>query len=425
MFKITTEWEALDIGSAEEKAAFARLGIQAQGICLTEGQDQLAECIKKQPLLSAYHLAEWFAWNWWRLRYETKPKNTSDLDWHQAHNTTAIGEGYIWPNLTFLSDGFRLALMSKPSDEKSVYRYLNSTSFIIPAHAWEVEVDDFISRVLARLDAKNVSNSNLQVVWLSVQEERNTPELVKYRKLEALLGYEPDEAPSELINELIDKQKIWGEEAVNELAASGFEKAFLNNQHLKNLGSESCLASRVSIENLPNISLNQEAWQVGSNLAKNLRQQLGNPEEPITSDQLAELMAVDPQILTGSNLKPMQLGYALKVTNHQGRVNLSGKRVTGRRFDLARLLVDTLLFKDDSLTLAASSSTYRQKLQRAFAAELLCPVDVLQAELNSDFSQEKQEDLADYFLVSPLTIKNILADQGLVERNNYFSNISA
>ena len=47
----------------------------------------------------------------------------------------------------------------------------------------------------------------------------------------------------------------------------------------------------------------------------------------------------------------------------------SGSR--GRRFELARLLGDRLLDREIGLRLASSNSTWRQKYQRAFAAELL------------------------------------------------------
>src|SRR5882724_5990449 len=112
---IKTDWELLNGGSPEEQACFAAIGIQARGFWLTEGSDALANRLRQAPLLSAYHLAEWLAWNWWRLRWEPR-SNAKDRFF--AHRIAMIGSGYIWPNLTIFSDGQRTALMAKPTDER-------------------------------------------------------------------------------------------------------------------------------------------------------------------------------------------------------------------------------------------------------------------------------------------------------------------
>ncbi|HEY8289404.1 MAG TPA: hypothetical protein VIG49_09060, partial [Acetobacteraceae bacterium] len=91
---ITAEWERLDGGTAEERACFAALGIRCNNHWLTEGRDGLVNRIRAEPLLSAYHLAEWLAWNWWRLRWEPR---SSAPDWAFAHRLTTIGHGYVWP----------------------------------------------------------------------------------------------------------------------------------------------------------------------------------------------------------------------------------------------------------------------------------------------------------------------------------------
>ena len=96
-WSITADWEPLDSGSPEERACFAAIGIYVRNHCLSEGNDILANRLRQAPLLSGYHLAEWLAWNWWRLRWEPR-SNASD--WIFAHHVGSIGHGYIWPNVT-------------------------------------------------------------------------------------------------------------------------------------------------------------------------------------------------------------------------------------------------------------------------------------------------------------------------------------
>jgi Zn-dependent peptidase ImmA (M78 family) len=60
------------------------------------------------------------------------------------------------------------------------------------------------------------------------------------------------------------------------------------------------------------------------------------------------------------------------------------------------------------------AKTVRQKIQRAFAAEFLCPIASLKYWLQGDYSLESIEDAGAYFDVSPLAIRSHLANHGLI-----------
>jgi hypothetical protein len=129
---ITAGWEPLDAGSPEERACFAAVGIQAHNRWLTEGRDAVANRLRHRPLLSAYHLAEWLAWNWWRLSWEPRARAA---DWDFAHRLASIGHGYIWPDITIFSDGERTAAIAKPTVERpqTPFRYIADLAAVIPA----------------------------------------------------------------------------------------------------------------------------------------------------------------------------------------------------------------------------------------------------------------------------------------------------
>src|SRR5438105_3283149 len=118
------EWEKLEQGSPEERACFGSIGILSHDISLTECNDSFVYRVRSAPYLSAYHLAEWFAWNWWRLRWEPRSVTPSS-SWAFAHRLATIGHGYVWPNITIFSDGERTALVSKPSKDRKIgaFRY--------------------------------------------------------------------------------------------------------------------------------------------------------------------------------------------------------------------------------------------------------------------------------------------------------------
>jgi len=62
------------------------------------------------------------------------------------------------------------------------------------------------------------------------------------------------------------------------------------------------------------------------------------------------------------------------------------------------------------------TATARQKLQRAFAAEFLCPITTLQEYLNGDLSEEAIEDAGEHFEVSSVMVRSHLANNGLLPR---------
>ena len=60
------------------------------------------------------------------------------------------------------------------------------------------------------------------------------------------------------------------------------------------------------------------------------------------------------------------------------------------------------------------TGTARQKTQRAFATEFLCPILALDEYLNHDFSPEAVEEAGEYFGVSELAVKSHLANHGRI-----------
>ena len=187
--EIKTDWEKLDVGPPEERAAFAAIGIRFNDIWLTEAEDAFVKRIRQQVYLSGYRLAEWLAWNWWRLRWE--PRRTS-LDWAMAHKMSTIGGGYVWPNITIVSDGERVVFEAHGTAAKpqEPLRYITQFVSTLPAAEFEHAIDRFVEQVVGQLLAERVTNTNLAAIWSDLQEERRVPAIAIRRKFEALLGNE-------------------------------------------------------------------------------------------------------------------------------------------------------------------------------------------------------------------------------------------
>lgn len=423
-WSIKPDWALLESGSPEERAGFAALGIYTYGCCLTTGHDRLVQSVREAPYLSTYHLAEWLAWNWWRLRWE--PYKTS-IEWTLSHAMASIGSGYVWPDIDIVSDGERVTLASRPTPERArtPYRYINDSLSVIPAADFEAEVDLFIDAVLQRLQDCRVANSNLADIWQAVQRERQDPALARLRKLEALLGEDPSELDERILAKFVADGEVTGETAMNEIAANR-----LPGQAIPDIAS---LLEMGRIRGMPvnpqdQVSLRRSeltesdaAWKSGARAAQQLRaQEHFSPNTPIANSQLAQMYGAPCSVLTTPSALPpkLDLSFSLSATNQKSRVLLRSQWESGRRFELARLLGDALLNRtNEPVRPATRTDTYRQKRQRAFAAELLSPFDAVESMLNGDYSMESQQDVAHHFQVSELTIRTLLVNHSRVDRS--------
>ena len=189
--EIALTTESLEDGAPEERAGYGILSILTRGAYLSEGFDHYSEAYRRGPLVSGYYLAEWLAWHWWRLRWEPRRRDT---DWMLAHRMTSVGAGYVWPNITVFSDGYRTALIAKPSSRPDAkpFRYTRELTSTVPASEWEDAVDDFFLHIVARLDADDLKTTNLHRLLDDLRAERADPKLAHLRRIEALFGRDPE-----------------------------------------------------------------------------------------------------------------------------------------------------------------------------------------------------------------------------------------
>lgn len=425
MLKInTTNWERSDHGPLDQRASAAHLRISAGGTDLTENLDMFSETTKPTAYLPASLLAEWFAWNWYRIRWE--PKRLG-LSWALSHRMATVGGGFVWPNITLVSDGFRLTVSAKPTkaNTSDSLRYLADFSLVCPATDVEREVDRFILQVLARLSDAELKNSNLQSIWNSVLDDRADPELDNVRKLEALLGYNPDQAPLEELQKVADASEELGARSFEEVSATGKVYSIEAIGDLARPGAEFRPADFIHMpaEEVHSSIGEIVAWKAGALAAHKLRQFANLRDGAVGNRRLAEIAAVGQDILARSNTD-LPMSVMLDTNDFSGKINLQNRHPMSRRFELARLVGDRVFWPDkEKLAVATSSQTYRQKFQRAFAGEFLCPFEALKEVLDGDYSPDSIEEAADHFQVSPLLVRTHLVNKNLLPRDDLDNDI--
>jgi hypothetical protein len=297
---------------------------------------------------------------------------------------------------------------------------------VVQASEFEAGATAFIGQVLERLDVEKIANTNLEKIWMGVTEERKTPTLARIRKLEALLGREPDEVDPEILAGLIADSKELSDAAIEEIAADhGTGGSVVTAHELREIakanGHDASPRDAARINSgagLPRAG-QVPAWRYGAAAAQALREQEGLAEKEITDMQLTKIIGTQTSILDdrkgGANIS-----FALDESPTRGRIVLRSKWKTGRRFELARLLGDRVANATSSkLFPATKAHTYRQKMQRSFAAEFLSPFNAVDEMLKGDYSMENQQEVAEHFEVSPMTIRTLLVNHRRIDREEF------
>jgi hypothetical protein len=433
--RITADWERLETGPAEERATAAFLKIIAGGAALTEVEDLVAHSTRTGIRVSAYPLASWFAWNWWRLRWEPR---TPAPDWGMAHCLRSVGDGYIWPDLTIVSDGERVMFLARPTrgGPAEPVRYLSNRAAVVPAPAVESELAAFVEQVRRRLRDQGIATSDLDILWAELEAERTDPAMGQRRRFEALLGYGPDDADPDLLERLVADAGDSSDAAMSEIAAlSAGTGRVPSLAKLREIASahgfagRSCDAARLPAETVLPAVGSVPAWQRGVAAGRALRRQAGfGAGAPIPSARLAEPAGVQPECLAEGPpcSSGPALAFAIDDEHCGGRIVLRLQSEAGRRVEVARLLGDRIAAGiEGGLFPATRLFTYRQKVQRAFAAELLCPIDAVIGLLHGDFSEESQDEVASHYNVSPRTVEMLLLNSGLIDREDLLIDIEA
>ena len=412
---------------AEDCATLAEIEIDAGGMLLTEAVDGRSAEIRRGPNLSAYQLAQWLVWHWWRLRWETRSLSRAnaggrwhgrgpsarELNWHAAHHMGELSDGWLWPMVIFESDGVAMAIRAEPTSatQAEPLRFLGSPPLVVPTGDWERGVEDFVGCVLDRLADCGLTDTDLATMWRELAEERADPELAVYRRIEARLGFDVDEADPRAVERIHKAGASLGHAAMLEVAADRPAVIGDFTGAVREHGFPSNVADRPSaIEGL-DYGERKVPWRVGVDAARQLRKREGLGDGPMSNSRLAELCALPREALARQSTNP-PMAFSLKQRG-QDRIVLRSKWRAGRRFEAARLLGDALIVDaGERLRPATTAATYRQKMQRAFAAEFLCPIESLMDYLDADLSDEAQQRAAERFKVSPLAVASQLANNG-------------
>jgi hypothetical protein len=428
------EWLALDAGDAAESASFATVRVTAGDVVFTKLYDEIAQTGRTEARLSVVHLGRWFATNWWRLRWE--PKNAS-LGWRLSHELAGAGGGFLWPPLRFVGDGETIELQPlRQGQRETMVRYLEQRVVRLPAATFEHAIDQLMETLLARLDVRNARDDELAELWRIVRDERNEPRRSTLRRREALLGVDPDEIDDAQLAEVLERGDWMGSSAWDEViaitAASGLsERSATLNEWRAEQAPPLDLSAFIASGGQSRRTDEESHWEHGCRLARMVRSRLRMGHAPLSNADLSELLGVSvtalPQtaaVATGGN-RTLSVGFRDPKQPIHVRVKMRKRHPRGHRFELARIIGDGLMAAADDLALPVTDlATARQKAQRAFAQEFLCPEQALHELPLPEPTESDISELADRYDVSEWVIMSTLQNHRLVAWD-YFGDVLA
>jgi hypothetical protein len=410
------EW----LGDAQAEDAtertLASIGITVNGVVATNVEDTIARTVRDHIRVPAVSLAEWLVANWWRLRCEPFDDARS-ASWRRAHSLASLGGGYAWPPLEIWSDGESISLRQKHEEhaDTSVVRYLSDVVATVPTRVFEQAVDRFVQSVSARLEETQRDQTFSELVrWLN--DERGDIEASRERRLEALAGFDADQASDgwfEAINRL---QATSGARAIEEALVVDRDASSLEETIASLQVSRACADLQAVVQQaklVEPMAMGTRPWKRGEHDAKKMRALLAIPSGPVEKATLESLFNVGLPL-------PCHRRMLAGGWSEDGLVTVklvaASQREDNQRFFLARMLANVTMRWSDALVPVTNRATAMQKYQRAFAREFLCPWTEIEALVHeADQRRESREStvttIAERYGVSEGVVFNMLRDR--------------
>jgi hypothetical protein len=378
--RFSVEWEDPRTAKGEElRATWCRLSIRVGETPVTRILDERAQTVRDAVYCSAYPLAEWLAFNWWSLLNEAERTSSAG----ERHNVRFSREGFALPHLELFSEDSFVRVVWKPYRPSAApVRFLDEGFALLDSKTFTAEIQDFISKVVARLESQGVSNVPLIDEWAAIRRTQGAKR--EFCETAGALGLDPYDLEDTKAEEILSVAKSLPVEMKREffLAADAnllTQQARWIAKCLRQLGdyeTKTKLAGKKGMYRTH--SRSSTPWQSGYDLARKCRKDfsLGNPTKPLSIEKLCGLKGENlPIIRVGEE---RELEAVVKLADKLGpQVATSKGRESSKGYLLARSLCEYLCSDAQESALLTRIGSDRQKRNRAFAAELLAPADGL------------------------------------------------
>ena len=366
------EWEsAPNVAAPELRATWSTLQIDVGDVTATlVDEPGHRSGLRRRINVPTYPLAEWVAYNWWRI---ISPTARGSCGFRLA----GAGDGFVWPDLTLTSGpGYVLAHLQKSARRDAPIRFLSSGEILLSPHQTQFELRRFVDATVQQLTEAGVAGTPLQDEWSAINT--SDEDVASFCRTAAALDIDPYDITgrqTELVlamGEGIRDSALLAEVAAatgEELAPSALEWL---NAALSQISSASP-APHVAIPFLPLPFDNwSPPWLEGYGRARRFRSLLEmSPETRLDVQDLVEVAEVPTAAPVGFSGLARGTGdeTTVAVGSHTSR--------NAQRFVAARAIGRRTFDESTGPLLLTWRDEYVAKVERAFAAELLAPAEGL------------------------------------------------
>ncbi|TFV34698.1 hypothetical protein E4K66_30340 [Bradyrhizobium frederickii] len=421
-FEISRSWLPRP-GKSEADATLARLLIQIEEKIVSDFEDGRGQ---KQSLeIPAYYLAEWMAENWWPLLWEPEKSEGAVLDpaFTRRHSFLAAQRGFALPNVQIVSAGklVEVSAAARTSDLAKV-RFFNRASVSLDRFEVEKVLRGFIEGVVGRLEEANITDSFLQEAWSLISSTDEDEAL--FCRLAGALGISPYEI-AEPIAELFERlENSLGPKVLLDLCQAATvedlpEMARVTEQAVSlTKNAPTSTLSPISTFKMPSDNVHAAAHRHGVHTADYLRRRLGiKNTDPNGATKVFEQLHIDPKTRVSQKFTAFdEASVTGAVVRHDDemKIALLQETETKRRFSAARAIFSAWSAEDNESMLLTSAGTRDQQANRAFAAELTCPLEIVRLRAKSGrLTSDAISDLAAELHIGADVVKKRAADNGI------------
>ena len=427
-FRIRHEWEkAPGVQDALHAATWARFELRVDQGPLLRMWDMEVRSIRDGAYGSLLPLAEWIVRNWWNLLYEHRNPPLEHgirelaffpehLPWLRRHCMLFAGEGQPLPDMRIcaLHDGVLVQWVSDPANVRFRTARFDGTGHVFCSReSVAAALSSTVEAVINRLRDLELEHPELEEAWETVRSARGS-EKHTCRSL-AQLGEDPDEVGEETERSLNRARRKVPGAAASELFAAATSVSIDEDVDWIVESSEAVRAAahdsaslgglRDAVQNGTTPEL-ERVWDIGYQHARRVGQALGLGLAPIDLDHvISEKLGLGGAVSTIPVADRNVEAYGESNGAAVGLVLARDYEPPAKAFRVARWLHDMLWGADSHrTTLITRSTTARQAVGRAFAAELLAPAEALGQRLRGRADEDEVEMLAGEFGVSTYLI---------------------
>jgi hypothetical protein len=427
-FEISTKWiqATSDLKRSEDDATLAQLLMTLADVNITKFRDDYSREISSHLEVPAYFLAEWIAENWWPLLWEPRKNEDDEPDpeFMSRHSLLAAQHGFALPKLLLLPIGRSIQLSASARNVSLAdVRFLNGAMETFPRDQVEVELRTFVNKVVARLEESRISDTYLQDAWQLVIE--TTSDEVQFCQFVGALGkspYDIDERTASLIERLLP---TLGERLLMDLClastAASFEATAKVAESAVAMTKDAVTSTLSPLSELavPQDNMSGPAYRRGVSAANLLRSRFNIKDtDPAGATRILEMLKLD----TGRRSEAIRKDDEIVITGAVVREDLEMKVAllqsteAKRRFAGARAIFSAWSAETpNEHRLLTSAVTRDQQANRAFAAEITAPRNLLRvkARKNGRLSQDEVFDLAADLRIGPDVVKKQALNNGI------------